>query len=209
MAEPWLIHFFQRHVADDESQSVPAIDFLGQLPQKVQAELLAVLDAVAEAPPPAFSGGGGKWEAMHGEMSGFFEIRAQGGGMNHRLFCLLERNAADLGGSSIVVVSGLSKPKRSAVDPKDYRRALLMRSEFEHRRSVLGEGQPALRSRGTNSRPIASAIAVSVPIVGLGFSALNSRRTTSGARSARRASSALEMSRAVRCSSSALTSRSI
>ena len=103
----------------------------------MQAELLAVLDAVAEAPPPAFSGGG-KWEAMHGEMSGFFEIRAQGGGMNHRLFCLLERNAADLGGSSIVVVSGLSKPKRSAADPKDYRRALLMRSEFEHRRSVLG-----------------------------------------------------------------------
>lgn len=114
MAEPWLIHFFQRHVADDKSRSVPA-----------------------EAPPPAFSGGG-KWEAMHGEMSGFFEIRTQDGGMNHRLFCLLERNAADLGGSSIVVVSGLSKPKRSAAHPKDYRWALLMRNEFEHRRSVLG-----------------------------------------------------------------------
>lgn len=137
MAEPWLIHVFQRHAADDKSRSVPAIDFFRQLPQKVQAELLAVLDAVAEAPPPAFSGGG-KWEAMHGEMSGFFEIRTQGGGINHRLFCLLERNAADLGGSSIVVVSGLSKPKRSAAHPKDYRWALLMRNEFEQRRSVLG-----------------------------------------------------------------------
>jgi hypothetical protein len=28
--------------------------------------------------------------------------------MNHRLFCVLERDAADLGGSSIVVIDGLS-----------------------------------------------------------------------------------------------------
>jgi len=42
-----------------------------------------VLDAVAEAPPPAFSGGG-KWEAMHDEMAGFYEVRIQGGGMNQR-----------------------------------------------------------------------------------------------------------------------------
>jgi hypothetical protein len=40
---------------------------LDGLPTKVLAEMVAVLDAVAEAPPPAFSGGG-KWEAMHGEL---------------------------------------------------------------------------------------------------------------------------------------------
>ena len=47
-------------------------------------------------------------------MAGFFEVRVQGGGMNHRLFCVLERDAEDLGGSSIVCIDGLSKPPRSA-----------------------------------------------------------------------------------------------
>lgn len=41
--------------------STPAIDFLEGCPTKVAANLLAVLDAVAEAPPPQYSGGG-KWE---------------------------------------------------------------------------------------------------------------------------------------------------
>lgn len=85
MATPWLIHFFQRHTADDPARSVPAIDFLDQLSTKVVADIRAVLDAVAEAPPPAFSGGG-MWEAMHGEMAGFYEVRVTGAGMNHRLF---------------------------------------------------------------------------------------------------------------------------
>jgi hypothetical protein len=40
----------------------------------------------------AFSGGG-KWEAMHAEMAGMYEIRVQGGGKNHRLFCVLDRGA--------------------------------------------------------------------------------------------------------------------
>ncbi len=136
MAEPWLIHFFQRHEDDDPGESVPTIDFLESVSVKVRAEIHAVLDAVAEAPPPAFSGGG-KWEAMHDEMAGFYEIRVKGGGMNHRLFCVLERDARDLGGSSIVAIDGLSKPKRSAANPKDYRRALTHRREFAIRRKVL------------------------------------------------------------------------
>jgi hypothetical protein len=136
MAEPWRLHFFQRHAADDPTTSVPAIEFLDTLPPRVAAEIDAVLDAVAKAPPPSFSGGG-KWEAMHDDMAGFFEVRVQGGGMNHRLFCLLERDAADLGGSSIIVIDGLSKPTRSAARPQDYRRALLFRDEFRRRRGVL------------------------------------------------------------------------
>lgn len=63
----------------------------------------AVLEAVAEAPPPAFSGGG-KWEVMHDDMTGFYEVRVRGADRrNHRFFCILERDADDLGGSSIVV----------------------------------------------------------------------------------------------------------
>ncbi len=133
---PWLIHFFQRASVDDSGESVPTAEFLDGLPAKVAAEINAVLDAVAEAPPPAFAGGG-KWEAMHGDMAGFYEVRVQGGGMNHRLFCLLIRAANDLGGSSIVCLGGLSKPRRQAAKPKDYRRILKYREEFERHRTVL------------------------------------------------------------------------
>ncbi len=136
MTEPWLIHFFQRHAGDDPQRSVPAETFLDGLPDKVVAEMLAVLDAVAAAPPPSFSGGG-KWEVMHDDMAGFYEVRVQGAGKNHRLFCVLERHADDLGGPSIVIIDGLSKPKRSAANPKDYRRAIKLRDEFWARRTVL------------------------------------------------------------------------
>lgn len=74
--EPWRIHFFQRHVKDDRQRAVPANEFLDSLPDKLAAEIQAVLDAVATAPPPSFSGGG-KWEAMHGEMAGIHEVRCR------------------------------------------------------------------------------------------------------------------------------------
>ena len=47
MPEPWLIHFFQRHKDDDPVRPVPTIDFLDGLPDKVAAEIQAVLEAVA------------------------------------------------------------------------------------------------------------------------------------------------------------------
>lgn len=136
LSKPWSIHFFQRAKADDAERAVPAIDFLDGVPAKVAAEIHAVLDAVAAAPPPSFSGGG-KWEAMHDDMAGFFEVRVQGGGMNHRLFCVLERDAADLGGSSIVCIDGLSKPPRTAANARDYRRVKRYGAEFQKRRTVL------------------------------------------------------------------------
>lgn len=134
--KPWNIHFFQRAEADDPKRRVPAMEFLDSVPPKVAAEIHAVLDAVAAAPPPSFSGGG-KWETMHDDMAGFFEVRVQGGGMNHRLFCVLERDAADLGGSSIVCIDGLSKPPRTAANARDYRRVKRYGDEFQKRRTVL------------------------------------------------------------------------
>jgi hypothetical protein len=69
---------------------LPGADFLDGCPAKIRGTILAVLDAVAAAPPPAFSGGG-KWEAMHGDMGGYYEIRVTGPGREQfRLFCLLE-----------------------------------------------------------------------------------------------------------------------
>ena len=134
-SKPWSIHFFQRDEADDAERTVPAMEFLDSIPTKVAAEIQAVLDAVAP-PPPCFSGGG-KWEAMHDDMAGYFEVRVQGDGMNHRLFCVLERDAEDLGGSSIVCIDGLSKPPRTAAHARDYRRVTRYGAEFQKRRTVL------------------------------------------------------------------------
>ncbi|MGH3072072.1 MAG: hypothetical protein ACRDNB_07355 [Gaiellaceae bacterium] len=107
--------------------SVPAIDFLEGCPTKVAANLLAVLDAVAEAPPPQYSGGG-KWEAMHGAMGGYFEVRASGSGREQfRLFCLLENadpaelRRRGLSSPAIVVLTGLRKPWRTKFSERDYR----------------------------------------------------------------------------------------
>jgi hypothetical protein len=71
--EPWDVVYYR---TDDEV--VPADDFLDACPTKVSAQFAAVLDDVAEAPPPRYSGGG-RWEAMHGSMGGYYEVRAQGG----------------------------------------------------------------------------------------------------------------------------------
>jgi Txe/YoeB family toxin of Txe-Axe toxin-antitoxin module len=134
--EPWRIHFFQRHKDDDPATRAPAIEFLDGVPVKVAAEIHAVLDAVAAAPPPSFSGGG-KWEAMHDDMAGYYEVRVQHGGTNHRLFCVLERDATDLEGSSIVCLGGLSKPRRTAAHPRGYRKIRQYGDEFAKRRTVL------------------------------------------------------------------------
>ncbi|MGH9077589.1 MAG: hypothetical protein ACRDY0_09105, partial [Acidimicrobiales bacterium] len=80
------------------------MEFLASLPPKVAAEFNAVLDAVAKAPPPAFSGGG-RWEAMHGPMGGIYEVRVTAAGANHRLFCLLVRGSEQHGVSSIVCLA--------------------------------------------------------------------------------------------------------
>jgi len=133
--DPWKIHFFRRHSDDDASRTTPALDFFDSIPVKVAAEIHAVLDAVAGAPPPSFSGGG-KWEAMHGDMAGLYEIRVQGGGKNHRLFCILDRGD-DLGGPSIVCIDGLSKPPRQAASARDYKRVRRFADEFQQRRIVL------------------------------------------------------------------------
>lgn len=128
----WLIHFFARHAEDDPTTSVPAREFLEGCPVSVAAKFAAVLKAVADAPPPAFSGGG-KWEAMHGEMNGYYEVRIDGPNREHyRLFCLLDRNGAavGLGGPSLVAITGASKPFRTVLSPADYAQVRALGDEF-------------------------------------------------------------------------------
>jgi hypothetical protein len=90
----------------DEQGRVPAEEFLDSCPSKIDARFNAVLEAVRAAPPPSFSGGG-YWEAMHGEMGGYYEIRLTGPGRRqHRLFCLL-----DSGSDAELAERGFDEPK--------------------------------------------------------------------------------------------------
>jgi hypothetical protein len=132
----WQIEYYEH-----EDGSVPAVDLLDGCPTKIEAQFNAVLDAVAAAPPPQFSGGG-KWEAMHGSMGGYYEIRLTGPGREQfRLFCLLE-NAAPaelrrrgLKGPSIVVINGMRKPHRTTFTDRDYRKHVRVHGE-EHLANV-------------------------------------------------------------------------
>jgi hypothetical protein len=116
--------------------SVPGADFLDGCPPKVRGTILAVLDAVAAAPPPAFSGGG-KWEAMHGTMGGYYEIRVTGPGREQfRLFCLLE-NATEhdlsergLPGPAIAVITGMRKGIGTVFSERDYAKVRTLGGDY-------------------------------------------------------------------------------
>jgi Txe/YoeB family toxin of Txe-Axe toxin-antitoxin module len=138
---PWRTHFFRRHRDDDPAEAVPARDFLDACPTKVSATMIAVVHAVASAPPPAFSGGG-KWEAMHGKMRGVYEVRVDGPNRHHyRLFCVLERDGGEhgLSGPSLILVAGKDKPFQTKLSEAEYDEVLGLVREFQTRnpRSVL------------------------------------------------------------------------
>lgn len=107
--------------------AVPGADFLDACPRNVEAKILAVLNAVRAAPPPAFSGGG-MWEAMHGDMGGYYEIRVTGPGRRqYRLFCRLdngtEEELAERGFDvpQVVAINGLVKPVGVLFRDRDYK----------------------------------------------------------------------------------------
>lgn len=137
---PWAIEFFQRHVNDDADEAVPAQQFLDAVPERVAAKMVAVVQAVAAAPPPAFSGGG-MWEAMHDQMAGVYEVRVDFNGMHYRLFCVLERDGASAGltGPSIVLIDGRSKKYRTTISAREYKSVRALVDEYLRRRprSVL------------------------------------------------------------------------
>jgi len=120
---PWSVVYFET-----PDGTAPALDFLNECPGTLDAQFTAVLDAVAAAPPPQFSGGG-KWEAMHGTMGGFYEIRLSGPRREQfRLFCLLENGTKDelarrgFQRPAIAVISGMRKPWRTTFSESDYQR---------------------------------------------------------------------------------------
>lgn len=129
-SEPWSIVLFQRHPNDDREGAVPGAEFLDSCPVGVRADLVAIVKAVADAPPMKFAGGG-QWQAMRGDMAGLYEARTRGPRKRlYRLFCLLERDAPGLSGPSLVIITGMDKPNESAFSAADYRRVRRLREEY-------------------------------------------------------------------------------
>lgn len=133
---PWRIHFFKRHKDDDAERTSPGKAFLDSCPTAVEAKLVAIVKAVADAPPPMF-GGGGKWEVMHDDMAGFYEVRADGPEREHfRLFCMLDRSGIEvgLGGPSLIIIAGARKPFRTTLTKGDYAKVRVLGVEFLKRK---------------------------------------------------------------------------
>ncbi|MCK0113623.1 hypothetical protein MWU75_15865 [Ornithinimicrobium sp. F0845] len=133
------IVFFQRHEDDDPTRRAPGRDALDSYPAGVRAKMRAALVAVAAAPPKRFAGGG-YWEAMKGDMSGWFEVRMDGPGRHHyRLFCLLDYEAKGEDKPLLVVVDGRDKPFRTTLSDADYAAVRRLGVEYRKRnpRSVI------------------------------------------------------------------------
>jgi hypothetical protein len=129
---PYGIAYFRRHEDDDSEQAVPGQAFLRSCPDKVRATMQAVVTQVAAAPPHRFAGGG-YWEAMHGDMTGIYEIRVDGPGRHHyRLFCLLDTEAQGLG-PLLVILAGADKPFRSTFPGRVYTQVLRLAAEYRRR----------------------------------------------------------------------------
>lgn len=118
--DPHDIVYFRRHREDDQTRSAPGRDALNSYPSKVRVKMRAALTAVAAAPPKRFAGGG-YWEAMKGDMTGWFELRVDGPGRHHyRLFCLLDYDARGEDKPLLVVIDGRDKPFRTTLSEADY-----------------------------------------------------------------------------------------
>lgn len=129
--DPWSIVYFGRHKDDDPDESAPGRDYLkNDCPKEVRSHFRNVLIAVAGAPPPKFAGGG-YWEAMHGDMTGYYEVRKKHRGHHYRLFCLLDSD----GGAplKLTVLAGMTKPDRTVFTDSDYASIRELGDEYKAR----------------------------------------------------------------------------
>lgn len=135
------IEFFKRRKTDDPRESIPALAAMAAFPKIVRSRILAVLKSVAEAPPTRFAGGG-MWEAMHGEMSGFFEIRVRHQAMLYRVFCLLDTQAEGVPRPILAVIDAAAKKSKTT----------LSRSRYGQVRDLGDEYRKPIAHNGMNRR---------------------------------------------------------
>ncbi|QQD76283.1 hypothetical protein I8920_00420 [Curtobacterium sp. YC1] len=136
--------FFRRHADDDPNELAPGMAELESWPKSVRSKVTAVIAAVAGAPPMRFSGGG-YWEAMKGDMKGWFEVRVDGPNREHfRLFCLLDYEAVDDNGDPVgkpylTIIDGRRKAFKTTISAAEYAKVSALGDEYKRRnpRSVV------------------------------------------------------------------------
>ncbi len=108
---------------------MPGREYIEGLPLKAKVKAKAVLVAVAAAPPKRFAGGG-YWEAMHGEMTGWFEVRCDSRPSHHRVFCRLDYEAIGRDKPLLVVIGGLTKAYGTTLSAADYQAIRELGAEY-------------------------------------------------------------------------------
>lgn len=124
----WDPYFFKR-TDPTANPAVPALAWLESVPDEVEAEVMATIDAVAQGPPPQFRGGL-RYQVMHGDMRGWFEVRTKHRKKLYRLFCLQDRKAPGLPRPALVMVTGGDKPNESAFSKTFYRQVRALGEEY-------------------------------------------------------------------------------
>lgn len=98
----------------------PAQKYLDDCPDGIRGRFLSALVEIAKAPPFRFRGGG-LWEAMHGSMTGWFEVRINSGNRIHfRLFCVLDHEALNIEERLLVVITGRNKKYQTKFSQAEY-----------------------------------------------------------------------------------------
>lgn len=125
------IVFFKRHKDDDAARRAPARDFLNtECPPGVRRKLQNILVLVAKTPPKKFDGGG-VWEAMHEDMTGWFEAKANGPRRTHyRLYCRIDLDAIGATAPLLVVVTGMKKMFMTKLSASDYAEVRALGDEY-------------------------------------------------------------------------------
>ena len=108
---------------------MPGRVFIASCPTPVQAKLVAVLIAVAAAPPLRFSGGG-FWEAMHDRMTGYHEIRVDARATTSLPVVLQVGHGSLRKDPLLTVLCGASKPFRTEFPEAVYDHVLDLGHEY-------------------------------------------------------------------------------
>lgn len=127
--DPWKVAYFKRLPENDSGESVPARDYIWkECPTSVAAFFSAVIVEVAKAPPPKFAGGG-YWEAMHGDLAGFHEIRKKYRGLHYRVFCRLDTESTATP-PLLTLLCGRTKPDGTVFSDDEYAEILALGKEY-------------------------------------------------------------------------------
>ncbi len=125
MPDVWQAAFYMTG-----DKKLPGLTYLTGLPEDVRKELLKTIAAVVATGPPRYPTGGPTWTLMHkskakGEvdMSGICEAKDKDGKLLYRIFCVIDRDAAEhgLGAASLILLGGATKKVKTVVPQSEYK----------------------------------------------------------------------------------------